>query len=81
MARRSALEHEAAHAAEGNAPSGGGLTSGQAIEDLDQRWFWTPAWQEREREVDLEVSKGNVQTHSDVDAFLAHIDRLASDAE
>jgi hypothetical protein len=59
---------------EGGAPREGGG-------GVDQRWFWTPAWQEREREVDLEISKGNVQTHSDADAFLAHIDRLASDAE
>jgi len=52
-----------------------------ATEGVDQRWFWTPAWQEREREVDLEIAKGNVQTHNNVDAFLAHIDHLASGAE
>jgi hypothetical protein len=67
---------------EGSAPAGGGggLGSEQANEEVDQRWFWTPAWQEREREVDLEISKGNVRTHSDADAFSAHIDHLASDA-
>jgi hypothetical protein len=68
---------------EGPAPreGGGELGSEQASDSVDQRWFWTPAWQEREREVDLEIAKGNVQTHSDADTFLAHIDRLVSDVE
>ena len=68
---------------EGSAPGEegeGGLRSEQATEGVDQRWFWTPAWQEREREVDLEVARGNVQTHNDADALFAHIDRLVGDA-
>lgn len=48
---------------------------------LDQRWFWTAEWQEREREVDEEITQGQLLVHEDVDSLLAHIDGLASDTE
>jgi hypothetical protein len=53
----------------------------RAPEDVDQRWFWTPTWQEREQEADADITAGNVQFHNDADAFMAHLDCLASDAE
>lgn len=45
----------------------------------DQRWFWTPDWQRREREVDEHVAAGRVETFDGSDDFLAHVERVASD--
>lgn len=43
---------------------------------LDQAWFWTPQWQQREREADDDVTAGRVTTFDDADAFVAHLDEL-----
>ena len=42
----------------------------------DQRWFWGQRWQEREREVDLHVARGEVAVYDTTDDFLAHLDEL-----
>lgn len=44
----------------------------------DQRWFWTEAWQEREREVDQHVAAGRVTVHESTADFLGHLDALDS---
>lgn len=41
-----------------------------------QAWFWTEEWQNREREVDTHLARGEVAVHEDVDAFLGHLDGL-----
>ncbi len=46
---------------------------------VDQRWFWTERWQQREREVDAHVHAGEVSVHHNGEALLEHLDRL--DAE
>ncbi len=46
---------------------------------VTQAWFWTEDWQNREREVDAHLARGEVTVHADVDAFLGHLDAL--DAE
>jgi len=35
-----------------------------------QAWFWTDAWQTREREVQEEIAAGRVTTFADGDSFL-----------
>ena len=35
-----------------------------------QAWFWTEAWQKREREADADIAAGRVTTYDDVDAFV-----------
>ncbi len=46
-----------------------------------QAWFWTEEWQGREREVDQHIAAGQVDTHGDVDAMLAHLDALDAEVE
>lgn len=36
----------------------------------DQRWFWTPEWQAREREADEDILAGRVTRHATDDDFL-----------
>ena len=45
----------------------------------DQQWFWTQRWQEREREVDALVARGQVQVHDSAEAFLSHLDSLSGE--
>jgi antitoxin MazE len=45
--------------------------------DQDQGWFWTDEWQAREREVDIEVAAGRVQSFESGEAFLAALDARA----
>lgn len=42
----------------------------------DQAWFWTQRWQEREREVDESVARGDVRRHDSTEDSLAHLDEL-----
>jgi hypothetical protein len=46
----------------------------------DQAWFWTEHWQQREREVDEHVARGDVLAHDTTDAFLDHLDELEATA-
>ncbi|MFM9124987.1 MAG: hypothetical protein ACKOSO_07515 [Actinomycetota bacterium] len=39
-----------------------------------QAWFWSRAWQEREREVDEALAAGDVATHGSVEELLEHLD-------
>lgn len=45
----------------------------------EQRWFWTERWQEREREVDAFIDKGDVAVHESTEDFLDHLDALDSE--
>lgn len=42
----------------------------------DQAWFWTPEWQEKEREADEDLSAGRRSRFQTGDEFLAHLDQL-----
>lgn len=59
----------------------GGAVPGGDEADVDQRWFWAPQWQQREREVDEHVEHGHVVVHDDADTFLSHVDGLARGQE
>ncbi len=43
-----------------------------------QAWFWTPEWQQREREADEDIVSGRVVQANDVGGLLDHLDRLDS---
>lgn len=36
----------------------------------DQRWFWTPEWQAKEREADEDIAQGRVKEFDSVDDLL-----------
>jgi bifunctional DNA-binding transcriptional regulator/antitoxin component of YhaV-PrlF toxin-antitoxin module len=38
-----------------------------------QAWFWTEAWQQREREADADIAAGRVTTSTDADSFLTDL--------
>ena len=42
----------------------------------EQAWFWTERAQQREREVDDHVTRGEVTMHDSTDDFLTHLDKL-----
>lgn len=43
--------------------------------DPTQAWFWTPEWQQREREANEDVSAGRIRRFGDSEALLAYLDR------
>lgn len=47
--------------------------------DWEQRYFWTPEWQEREKEADEYIQKGHVgQPISNVEELQEYLDNLKS---
>ena len=38
-----------------------------------QAWFWTDAWQARERQVDEDLAAGRVRSYDDGESFLASL--------
>ena len=42
--------------------------------DPEQAWFWTPEWQEGEREADAELAAGQGTIYYSDEEFLAHLD-------
>lgn len=38
-----------------------------------QAWFWTDAWQAREREADADIAAGRVKSYEDGESFLASL--------
>lgn len=46
----------------------------------DQSWFWSEAWQAREREADAERDAGKFTDHDSEEDLLTHLDQLADDA-
>lgn len=45
----------------------------------DQAWFWTERWQAMEREADQDIAAGRVSEPMEIDEFIAHLKRLATD--
>jgi AbrB family looped-hinge helix DNA binding protein len=39
----------------------------------DQLWFWTPEWQQKEREADVDINGGKVLTFDSVDELLREL--------
>lgn len=39
----------------------------------DQLWFWTPEWQQKEREADEEISRGRVKASTSVKQLLKEL--------
>ena len=48
---------------------------------VDQRWFWTQRWQQREVAVDAHVAAQEVSVHPDGEALLDHLDQLDTQAD
>ncbi len=46
----------------------------QKVIDSAQAWFWTPEWQEGEREASADIAAGRVRTHHNDEDFLASLD-------
>jgi hypothetical protein len=44
------------------------------IIDSTQTWFWTSAWQRREREASDDISRGRVKTYGTDEDFLHDLD-------
>jgi len=44
------------------------------IEEEDQSWYWTEAWQKMERKADEDIDKGNYVTFNSMDDFIASLD-------
>jgi hypothetical protein len=42
--------------------------------DNEQVWFWTPEWQQREREADEDLAAGRVTRYEGDEQFLAALD-------
>ena len=42
--------------------------------DTDQDWFWTPAWQAREREADADLAAGRTTLYQGDAEFLAALE-------
>ena len=36
----------------------------------DQLWFWTPEWQQKEREADEDIARGRIKESASVDELL-----------
>ena len=48
----------------------GVLLRPQMLTDATQAWFWTPEWQEGEREVDADLAAGRVERFESDEAFM-----------
>jgi bifunctional DNA-binding transcriptional regulator/antitoxin component of YhaV-PrlF toxin-antitoxin module len=45
----------------------------------DQAWFWTPEWQQMEREADEDIAAGRVTTYDSAEDFARSLDELADE--
>jgi hypothetical protein len=45
-----------------------------AKRDPGQAWFWTEEWQEKEREADEDIARGDYETFDDMDDFIRSLD-------
>lgn len=50
-------------------------TAASSSRAADQAWFWTPEWQEGEREVDEALAAGRATYFDSAEEFLAALDR------
>jgi hypothetical protein len=49
--------------------------------DPDQWWFWTPKWQQMEREADEDIAAGRTTFYPDTESFLASFGMTLADLE
>jgi hypothetical protein len=47
------------------------------IVDQSQAWFWSPQWQQMEREADEDIAAGRVERFDDLEALFADLDSAA----
>lgn len=76
---------KAAHLTEGDLldaeiTEDGILLRPQKVVDAAQAWFWTPEWQEGEREADAELAAGQGETFESGEAFLDALRALVKPA-
>ncbi|MDQ2741194.1 MAG: AbrB family transcriptional regulator [Chloroflexota bacterium] len=45
--------------------------------DPEQAWFWTPEWQEGEREADEDIAAGRVTRYDSDEEFLKHLESIS----
>lgn len=45
----------------------------------DQAWYWTPEWQEREREADADIAAGRIRSFGGDEQFLAALEAAVDD--
>ena len=43
--------------------------------DPDQWWFWTPEWQQKEREADEDLAAGRTTRYDSDEEFLAALEK------
>ena len=70
---------EAAHLEEGDhlqieVTDGGILLRPMKLIDASQAWFWSPEWQQGEREASADISAGRVKTAEPLEDFLQSLD-------
>ena len=49
--------------------------------DPDQAWFWTPKWQQMEREADEDYAAGRWKRFDDMESFLADLEAGAAEVD
>ena len=49
--------------------------------DPEQAWFWTPEWQEGEREADAQLAASEGTIYYSDEEFLAHLDSVPPSSE
>jgi AbrB family looped-hinge helix DNA binding protein len=67
---RKAVHLEEGDLLEAEITSEGILLRPQKLIEATQAWFWTPEWQEGEREVDPDLAAGRVERFESDEAFL-----------
>ena len=50
------------------------IVSEALLTAVEQRYFWTPEWQAKEREADEAVAEGKVRTFGTMDEMIAFLD-------
>jgi len=53
---------------------GGVLLRPMKLIDATQAWFWTPEWQEGERQADADIAAGRVDRYDSGEEFLAALE-------
>lgn len=49
--------------------------------DPEQWWFWTPEWQAKERDADVDITAGKTEFHESDEAFLSALRARAPRAD
>jgi len=50
------------------------IVSEALLTAVEQRYFWTPEWQAKEREADEAIAEGRVRTFDTMDEMIAFLD-------